>query len=263
MIMGDNTINDIMVSCEDFESHIKRVSNGSDIGILPVHHFSTYGSVDNAKREYERVYSIMGDIYAKTDSIELVLNIYTQYFNLYEAVREYNDIEYRKILADDTSNLKNFLATLSRAEKINITWDETDGVNYRILEIRAIDKSNNSDSIAWDNGINELLLNDVVKEFDRTYSRLTKKHPRWSQCRNIIADAIRGRLFYDTDIRTASKTIAIKCRELYRLLLEYYEKQNGRHLPSDDAVNMTIRILGLKMDVGYIDRFKRLIQGEK
>lgn len=261
--MRDKMINDIIRSCEEFESHIERMSTSGDIGRLPVHHFSTYGSIDDAKNEYERVYSIMRDIYARTGSIEFVLDIYTQYHNLYEAVKEYNDIEYRKILADDTSNLKNFLATLSRAEKINITWDETDGVNYRILEIRAVDKSNNSDSIAWDNGINELLLNDVVKEFDRTYSRLTKMHPKWSQCKNIIANAVRGRLFYDTDIRTASKTIAIKCRDLYRLLLEYYEKQNGIHLPSDDAVNMTIRILGLKMDVGYIDRFKRLIQGEK
>lgn len=262
-----------IIECKDivpqtpdwYAEHIKSKEVALPIKIHPL----LMCGCDKAIAEYDRLYEILIKPYCKIferdgkDGADMfVRKVVSMYIDLWIDVREYNDIETRSTCANDTSRLKNFKATLSRAKRIEIEW-ESDGTHFSISEIKVIDSTKNTDSLRVEGGLNEKLLYDIVLGLSHQVTKLTPSHRMWNEYRKVISENIDKRLYFETDTRTANKEIAIKCRDLYRILLDYFEKQNGIHLPSDDAVNMTIRILGLNIDANYVDRFKRLIQGEK
>ena len=205
----------------EYESHIKAKSVALPIKIHPL----LMCDKDTAIAEYDRLYEILIKPYCKIcerdgkDGADLFIRkVVSMYIDLWTDAREYNDIETRSMCANDTSRLKNFKATLSRAKRIEIEW-ESDGTHFIISEIKVIDSTKNTDSIRVEGGLNEKLFYDIVLGLSHQVTKLTPSHRMWNEYRRVISENIDKRLYFETDIRTANKEIAIKCRDLYKLLL--------------------------------------------
>lgn len=225
---------------------------------------------DTAIAEYDRLYDILKEpyvrVYASNQSKEeadrFIKSIIAEYVDLWESVREYNDIEVRRLYADDTSELKNFISTLGRAKRMELQW-ESDGVCFRITEIKVLDNAKNSDVLNADSGVNEMLFADIVLRLTVQATRLTPSHKQWREYQKVISECVKKSLYFDTDIRTAKKELAMKCRALYDSLMNNPECLSKSHNQSDEAVKLLIRILGISISEGEEDRFKDLIQGKK
>ena len=261
----------------EYEMHInsKRVPIRIDdkealITILIKIHPLLMRDKDIAIAEYDRLYDILKDPYvrvyvskqSKEEADRFIKSIIDEYIDLWVDVQEYNDEEARRMCADDTSELKNFISTLGRAKKMELQW-ESDGASFRITEIKVLDNTKNSDALNADGGINEMLFADIVSRLTMQATRLTPSHKRWREYQKVISECVEKRLYFDTDMRTAKREMAIKCRSLYNLLMNNPECLSISHNQSDEAVKLLVRILGISLLKGEEDRFKDLIQGKK
>ena len=254
----------------EYETYIKSKNIALPIKIHPQLMFEKDATIDAAIAEYDRLYDILKEPYtrvfvnkqSKDVADRFIKSIIDEYLNLFMDVREYNDIEIRRLCADDTSELKNFISTLGRAKRMELQW-ESDGVCFRITEIKVLDNTKNSDVLNADSGVNEMLFADIVSRLTVQATRLTPSHKQWREYQKAISECVKKRLYFDTDIRTAKKEIAMKCRALYDLLMNNPECLSKSHNQSNEAVKLLVRILGISISEGEEDRFKDLIQGKK
>lgn len=234
---------------------------------------------ESAFREYDRLYEVFCTLYksmmrfyieekdhdiplAESITLEFLSKVNDEYLSLCDTVQEYNDEEMRRMCALDTSDLKTFIATLHRAKKIEVQW-QSDGTSFRILGIKAIDKTKNSDSLNSDGGVNDMLFNDIVSKLDGLETKLTPSHRKWAQYQKVISECVAERMYFDTDVRTIKKELAKKCRNLYDLIMSEPECLPKTQNQSDEAVSMLVRILDINISEEEKGRLKELIQGKK
>lgn len=251
---------------QEYEKYIKDKKPSLPIKLHPL----LMCNKDTAIEEYDRLYDILKEpyvrVYASNQSKEeadrFIKSIIDGYIDLWVDVQEYNDKETRRMCADDTSELKNFMATLGRAKRMELQW-ESDGVHFRITEIKVLDNTKNSDALNADGGVNEMLFADIVSRLTGQATRLTPSHMRWREYQKVISECVEKRLYFDTDMRTAKREIAMKCRALYDSLMNNPECLSKSHNHSDEAVKLLVRILGISISKEEEGRFKDLIQGKK
>lgn len=251
---------------QEYEKYIKDKKPSLPIKLHPL----LMCDKDTAIAEYDRLYDILKEpyvrVYASNQSKEeadrFIKSIIDGYIDLWVDVQEYNDKETRRMCADDTSELKNFMATLGRAKRMELQW-ESDGVHFRITEIKVLDNTKNSDALNADGGVNEMLFADIVSRLTGQATKLTPSHMRWREYQKVISECVEKRLYFDTDMRTAKREIAMKCRALYDSLMNNPECLSKSHNHSDEAVKLLVRILGISISKEEEGRFKDLIQGKK
>lgn len=235
---------------------------------------------DSAIAEYDRLYDILKEpyvrVYASNQSKEeadrFIKSIIDEYIDLWTDVREYNDIETRSILADDSKKLTHYANVVKRAERIDIELDEDERIckiyvkddnNHRVCLSREYDPGPEK---AMTEGVNDRLFNEIaggISQYIRTDGltdiSIQKRNKNWVAIIKVVEDAVRKRICFDTDIRSLTGEMALKCKPLYTFIAEHREAFNidGRRY-ANDVGEMVKKILDLKI---ITSRMVEKIQG--
>lgn len=236
---------------------------------------------DMAIAEYDRLYEILKEpyvrVYASNQSKEeadrFIKSIIDEYIDLWTDVREYNDIETRSILADDSKKLTHYANVVKRAERIDIELDEDERIckiyvkddnNHRVCLSREYDPDPEK---AMTEGVNNRLFKEIADGINQhirtdgvTDIVIRKKNRKWGVIKMVVEDAVRKRIYFDTDIRSLTGDMTIKCRPLYNFITEHRQEFDidGKRY-ANDVGEMVRKILNLNIDTR---RMVEKIQGK-
>ena len=266
----------------EYEKYIKDKKPSIPIKIHPL---LMCNEVDKAKEmaiaEYDRLYEILKEpyvrVYASNQSKEeadrFIKSIIDEYIDLWTDVREYNDIETRSMLADDSKKLTHYANVVKRAEQIDIELDDDERIckiyvkddnDHRVCLSREYDSDPEK---AMTEGVNNRLFKEIADCINQhirtdclTYVPIRKNNKNWDAIKKVIEDAVRKRIYFDTDIRSLTGDMTIKCRPLYNFITEHRQEFdiNGKRYAND--VGETVKkILNLNIDTR---RMVEKIQGK-
>jgi hypothetical protein len=248
----------------EYEKHIKDKKPSIPIKIHPL----LMCDKDTAIAEYDRLYEILKEpyvrVYASNQSKEeadrFIKSIIDEYIGLWTDVREYNDIETRSMLADDSKKLKHYANVVKSAERIDIELDEDERINkiyVKDINNHRVCLQREHDSCKeMINGINDILFNDIATNVN-TFIRsdgltdiiIKKTNKNWDAIRKIIEDSLRRRIFFETDIRSLTGEMALKCKSLYTFIAEHRKAFNLNNKKyAYDVGDWVKKILSLNID---------------
>lgn len=175
--------------------------------------------------------------YALEYSNRSIKYIIDEYMRLLIDIREYNDIETRSILADDSKKLTHYANVVKRAERIDIELDEDERIckiyvkddnDHRVCLSREYDPDPEK---AMTEGVNDRLFNEIADGINQhirtdgvTDIVIRKKNRKWGVIKMVVEDAVRKRIYFDTDIRSLTGDMTIKCRPLYNYITEHRQE---------------------------------------
>ena len=248
----------------EYEKHIKDKKPSIPIKIHPL----LMCDKDTAIAEYDRLYEILKEpyvrVYASNQSKEeadrFIKSIIDEDIGLWTDVREYNDIETRSMLADDSKKLKHYANVVKSAERIDIELDEDERINkiyVKDINNHRVCLQREHDSCKeMINGINDILFNDIATNVN-TFIRsdgltdiiIKKTNKNWDAIRKIIEDSLRRRIFFETDIRSLTGEMALKCKSLYTFIAEHRKAFNLNNKKyAYDVGDWVKKILSLNID---------------
>ena len=248
----------------EYEKYIKEKKPSLPIKIHPL----LMCDKDTAIAEYDRLYEILKEpyvrVYASNQSKEeadrFIKSIIDEYIGLWTDVREYNDIETRSMLADDSKKLKHYANVVKSAERIDIELDEDERINkiyVKDINNHRVCLQREHDSCKeMINGINDILFNDIATNVN-TFIRsdgltdiiIKKTNKNWDAIRKIIEDSLRRRIFFETDIRSLTGEMALKCKPLYTFIAENRKAFNLNNKKyAYDVGDWVKKILSLNID---------------
>ena len=266
----------------EYEKHIKDKKPSLPIKIHPLLMCNEEDKAkDIAIAEYDRLYEILKEpyvrVYASNQSKEeadrFIKSIIDEYIDLWTDVREYNDIETRSILADDSKKLTHYANVVKRAERIDIELDEDERIckiyvkddnNHRVCLSREYDPDPEK---AMTEGVNNRLFKEIADGINQhirtdgvTDIVIRKKNRKWGVIKMVVEDAVRKRIYFDTDIRSLTGDMTIKCRPLYNFITEHRQEFDidGKRY-ANDVGEMVRKILNLNIDTR---RMVEKIQGK-
>lgn len=202
---------------------------------------------DTAIAEYDRLYDILKEPYArvyasnqsKEEADRFIKSIIDEYIDLWTDVREYNDIETRSMLADDSKKLTHYANVVKRAERIDIELDEDERIckifvkddnNHRVCLSREYDPDPEK---TMTEGVNDRLFNDIADGINQhirtdglTYVPIRENNKNWDAIKRVIEDAVRKRIYFDTRIKSLTGEMALKCKPLYIFIAEHRKAFN-------------------------------------
>lgn len=251
---------------QEYEKYIKDKKPSLPIKIHPL----LMCDKDTAIAEYDRLYDILKEpyvrVYASNQSKEeadrFIKSIIDEYIDLWTDVREYNDIETRSMLADDSKKLTHYANVVKRAERIDIELD----VDERICKIYVTDDNNHRVCLSREydpdpekvmtEGVNDRLFNDIadgINQYIRTdgltYVPIRENNKNWDAIKRVIEDAVRKRIYFDTRIKSLTGEMALKCKPLYTFIAEHREAFNlNSKKYAYDVGDWIERILSLNID---------------
>ena len=250
----------------EYEKYIKDKKPSLPIKIHPL----LMCDKDTAIEEYDRLYDILKEpyvrVYASNQSKEeadrFIKSIIDEYIDLWTDVREYNDIETRSILADDSKKLTHYANVVKRAERIDIELDEDERIckiyvtndnNHRVCLSREYDPDPEK---AMTEGVNDRLFNDIADGINQhirtdglTYVPIRKNNKNWDAIKRVIEDAVRKRIYFDTRIKSLTGEMALKCKPLYTFIAEHrkaFDLNSKKY--AYDVGDWIERILSLNID---------------
>lgn len=248
----------------EYEKYIKDKKPSIPIKIHPL----LMCDKDTAIAEYDRLYDILKEpylrVYASNQSKEeadrFIKSIIDEYIDLWTDVREYNDIETRSILADDSKKITHYANVVENAERIDIILDDDERItkiyvkdinNHRVCLQREYDSEKGMMM-----GINDILFNDIATNINTfiqsdglTDIIIRKTNKKWDDIRKIIEDAVRKRIYYDTDIRSLTGEMALKCKPLYSYVAEHRKALNLNNKKyAYDVGDWIKKVLSLNID---------------
>lgn len=261
---------------------------------IPIDIFPTFfadDTKDRAINEFDRLYNILVNPYiftynnARQENVgqeneaaykqkvadKFVKNIIEEYQKLFFDVNKHNDIEVGKILAEDSKQLTHFANVIYRAEQIDIKLNEDE----TICEVYVKDDNNHRVHLSRGyiptdgktEGLNDRLFNDIADGINQyihvegvTDIRIRNDNRSLSDIKKVVEDAVRERIYFETDVRTSTRQIAVKCKPLYRFIAEHREAFGlNRKKYAYDVGKMVTEILDLNIDVV---RMVEIIQGK-
>lgn len=250
----------------EYEKYIKDKKPSLPIKIHPL----LMCDKDTAIEEYDRLYDILKEpyvrVYASNQSKEeadrFIKSIIDEYIDLWTDVREYNDIETRSILADDSKKLTHYANVVKRAERIDIELDEDERIckiyvkddnDHRVCLSREYDPDPEK---AMTEGVNDRLFNDIADGINQhirtdglTYVPIRKNNKNWDAIKRVIEDAVRKRIYFDTRIKSLTGEMALKCKPLYTFIAEHrkaFDLNSKKY--AYDVGDWIERILSLNID---------------
>lgn len=236
---------------------------------------------DTAIAEYDRLYDILKEpytrVYASNQSKEeadrFIKSIIDEYLNLFMDVREYNDIETREMLADDSKKLTHYANVVERAERIDIELDDDERIckiyvkddnDHRVCLSREYDPDPEK---VMTEGVNDRLFNEIADGISQhirtdglTDITIRKRNKNWDAIIKVVEEAVRKRIYFDTDIRSLTGEMALKCKPLYTFIAEHREAFNidGKRY-ANNVGEIVKKILDLKIETR---RMVEKIQGK-
>lgn len=260
----------------EYEKYIKDKKPSLPIKIHPL----LMCDKDTALAEYDRLYKILIEPYCKIferdgqDDAEIFIGkVVSMYIDLWIDVREYNDTETRSILADDSKKLTHYANVVERAEQIDIELDDDERIykiyvkddnGHRVYLSREYDPDPKK---AMTEGANDQLFNEIADGINQhirtdgvTDIVIRKRNRKWDAIKMVVEDAVRKRIYFDTDIRSLTGDVAIKCRPLYNYITEHRQEFgiDGKRY-ANDVGEMVKKILDLNIDTR---RMVEKIQGK-
>lgn len=251
----------------EYEKHIKDKKPSIPIKIHPLLMCDKYPT---AIEEYDRLYKILKEpyvrVYASNQSKEeadrFIKSIIDEYIDLWTDVREYNDIETRSMLADDSKKLTHYANVVKRAKRIDIELDEderickiyvTDDNNHRVCLSREYDPDPEK---VMTEGVNDRLFNDIADGINQhirtdglTYVPIRENNKNWDAIKRDIEDAVRKRIYFDTRIKSLTGEMTLKCKPLYTFIAEHREAFNLNNKKyAYDVGDWVKKILSLNID---------------
>lgn len=228
---------------QEYEKHIKDKKPSLPIKLHPL----LMCDKDTAIAEYDRLYDILKEPYArvyasnqsKEEADRFIKSIIDEYIDLWTDVREYNDIETRSMLADDSKKLTHYANVVKRAERIDIELDEDERIckifvkddnNHRVCLSREYDPDPEK---TMTEGVNDRLFNDIADGINQhirtdglTYVPIRENNKNWDAIKRVIEDAVRKRIYFDTRIKSLTGEMALKCKPLYIFIAEHRKAFN-------------------------------------